>query len=169
MCDHHSIFICWWSNSLRKWTAEHHCHSALDFVAILTDLRNRDRMFFLNWIIFEAVKVMNFELQQGLKIQDLEEWGPRRYKVFNWIQIHLRYTDFDQKPWRYTVFDFLLKKNMHLRCTDFGQMPWRCTVFDFLIKNYAHSFNWMKSFSVLMARLFCILSEVYFGTIKCRS
>ena len=61
-------------------------------------------------------------VQQGLEIHGLEEHGPWRYTVFNWIPKHLRYTVFGQKPWRCTVF---------LRYTVFDQKPWRCTVFSF--------------------------------------
>ena len=45
-----------------------------------------------------------FTIQQGLEIHGLEEHGPCRYTVFNWIPKHLRYTVFGQKPWRCTVF-----------------------------------------------------------------
>ena len=38
------------------------------------------------------------EIQQGLEIHGLEEHGPWRYTVFNWIPKHLRYTVLDQKP-----------------------------------------------------------------------
>ena len=48
----------------------------------------------------------HFGIQQGLEIHGLEEHGPWRYTVFNWISKHLRYTVFDQKPWRCTVFSF---------------------------------------------------------------
>ena len=41
---------------------------------------------------------LNFEIQQGLKIHGLEEHGPWRYTVFNWISKHLRYTVLGQKP-----------------------------------------------------------------------
>ena len=54
------------------------------------------------------------KVQQGLEIHGLEEHGPWRYTVFNWIQKHLRYTDFGQKPCRYTagsILKCLLGKN----------------------------------------------------------
>jgi hypothetical protein len=37
-------------------------------------------------------------LQQGLEIHGLEEHGPWRYTVFNWIPKHLTYTVLGQKP-----------------------------------------------------------------------
>jgi hypothetical protein len=43
-------------------------------------------------------------VQQSLEIHGLEEHGPWRYTVFNWIPKHLRYTVSGQKPWRCTDF-----------------------------------------------------------------
>ena len=40
----------------------------------------------------------NNSLQQGLEIHGLEEHGPWRYTVSNWIPKHLRYTVLGQKP-----------------------------------------------------------------------
>ena len=68
-------------------------------------------------------------VQQGLEIHGLEECGPWRCTVFNWFPKHLRYTDFGQKPWRYTVFDFLVKKNMPIQFI-------RYKVFQFLWLDY---------------------------------
>ena len=43
--------------------------------------------------------------QQDLEIHGLEECGPQRYRVFDWIQKDLRYMDFGQKPCRYIFFE----------------------------------------------------------------
>ena len=48
--------------------------------------------------IFEQLPNGKLCLQQGLKIHGLEEHGPWRYTVFNWIPKHLRYTILGQKP-----------------------------------------------------------------------
>ena len=42
--------------------------------------------------------ITKITVQQGLEIHGLEEHGPWRYTVFNWIPKHLRYTVFGQKP-----------------------------------------------------------------------
>ena len=81
-------------------------------------------------------------VQQGLEIHGLEEHGPWRYTVFNWISKHLRYTVLGQKPWRCTVF---------LRYMDFDQKPWRCTVFSFdvldgkKVSTQHQPYNWLVS------------------------
>ena len=59
-----------------------------------------------------VVPILRSLIQQGLEIHGLEECGPWRCTVFNWFPKHLRYTDFGQKPWRYTVFYFLVKQKL---------------------------------------------------------
>ena len=54
------------------------------------------------WYMRNHVKLLH--VQQGLEIHGLEEHGPWRYTVFNWIPKHLRYTVLGQKPWRCTFF-----------------------------------------------------------------
>ena len=63
------------------------------------------RVFALNKANLTNSSKWNY-VQQGLEIHGLKECGPWRYTVFNWIPKHLRYTVFDQKPWRCTVFSF---------------------------------------------------------------
>ena len=67
-------------------------------------------------------------VQQGLEIHGLEEHGPWRYTVFNWIPKHLRYTVFGQKPCRYTVFVFM-KKNMTIAIIEYEVAHFWATFF----------------------------------------
>ena len=68
-------------------------------------LSTQAQLFVILEIGRSACRAALVRLQQGLEKRGLEKCGPRRYTVFNWIPKHFRYTDFGQKPWRYTVFD----------------------------------------------------------------
>ena len=66
-----------------------------------------NKMFMKNWennFPYKNVNTNRTKIQQSLEIHGLEEHGPWRYTVFNWISKHLRYTVLGQKPWRCTVF-----------------------------------------------------------------
>ena len=104
------LLILWW-----RWAKGQKIPEQLNMISIIM-FRN------LYWLspskvgYYSKNSVQKFSVQQGLEIHGLEECGPWRYTVLNWIPKHLRYTVFGQKPWRCTVFDYLGLKTLEIHC-----------------------------------------------------
>ena len=50
---------------------------------------------------FSTYKILDFYYSKTLRYPAFRYF---RYPVLNWVQKHLRYSDFDQKPWKCAVF-----------------------------------------------------------------